>query len=112
MPAEAVTLIDHHSSAVYASAASVWEVAIKWSLRKGLPDDMPLSGRAFAAALQDTGIEILPITPIHAAAIDELPAIHRDPFDRLLIATAQSEQLQLMTCDRQLAAYGEPVLVV
>ena len=73
---------------------------------------MPLSGRAFVAALQDTGIEILPITPAHAAAIDDLPAIHRDPFDRLLIATAQCEFLRLMTRDSQLAAYGEAVLVV
>ena len=112
LPSEAVTLIDDQSTAVYASAASVWEVAIKWSLRKGSSDDMPLSGRAFAAALEETGIEILPITPEHAAAIDDLPAIHRDPFDRLLIATAKSEQLRLITRDSQLAVYGELVLVV
>ena len=90
----------------------MWEVAIKWSLRKGSTDDMPLSGRAFAAALGETGIEVLPITPGHAAAVDDLPAIHRDPFDRLLIATAWTEQLRLMTSDSQLAAYGESVLVI
>ena len=112
LSAEAITLIDDQASAVYASAASVWEVAIKWSLRKGSTDDMPLSGRAFAAALKETGIEILPITPVHAAAVDDLPAIHRDPFDRLLIATAWTEQLRLMTSDSQLAAYGESVLVI
>ena len=112
LPVDAITLIDDQSSAVYASAASVWEVTIKWSLRKGPPDDMPLSGRAFAAALGETGIEILPVTPGHAAGIDDLPAIDCDPFDRLLIATARSEQLRLMTRDSQLAAYGESVLVI
>ena len=112
LSADALALIDQQASAIYASTASVWEVAIKWSLRKGTPDDMPLSGHAFAAALKDTGIEILPITPDHAAAVDDLPTIHRDPFDRLLIATAKFEQLRLVTRDSQLEAYGEAVLLV
>lgn len=108
----ALTLMDETASEVMASTASIWEVAIKWSLRKGLPSDMPLSGRDFAAALLEAGIDVLPIEPAHTVALDDLPLHHRDPFDRLLIATAQHEGLRLLTSDAQLAAYGELVVTV
>ena len=105
-------MIDKTATQVVASTASVWEVAIKWSLRKGSPDDMPLSGRAFAAALDAAGIEILPIRPNHAAGLDDLPNLHRDPFDRLLLATALVEGLTLLSRDTQLGAYGSAVVLV
>ena len=105
----ALRLMDEEADAVLASAASVWEVAIKWSLRRGSANDMPLSGEAFLAALEQVGIEILPITPAHAAAVDRLPMLHGDPFDRLLITQARCEALTLLTADERLAEYGEGV---
>jgi PIN domain nuclease of toxin-antitoxin system len=95
-----------------ASTASIWEVAIKWSLRKGTPDDVPLSGSEFSAALDQAGIEVLPIKPAHAAALDGLEMHHRDPFDRLLVTTARCEGLTLLTHDSRLSAYGATVMVV
>ena len=112
LSAKAIELIDETATQVVASTASVWEVAIKWSLRQGSPDDMPLSARDFAAALDAAGIEVLPIRPSHAAELDDLPNLHRDPFDRLLLATAQVEGLTLLTRDAQLGAYGSAVVLV
>jgi len=112
LSAEALALMDEKADQLLASTASIWEVAIKWSLRKGAADDMPLSGGQFAAALEEAGVEVLAITPAHAAALDALEMHHRDPFDRLLIATAQEEGLTLLTHDRALGSYGKAVMVV
>ncbi len=105
----AARLIDEQAEAVLASAASVWEVSIKWSLRRGGAGDMPLSGSDFLAALAQVGLEILPITPAHAAAVERLPMLHGDPFDRLLIAQARCEGLVLLTADARLVDYGDGV---
>lgn len=104
--------MDERADQLLASTASIWEVAIKWSLRRGLPDDMSISGRDFADALDQAGIEVIPITPRHAAALDDLDLHHRDPFDRLLVATAQCEGLVLLTHDAKLQAYGKSVVVI
>ena len=109
---EAIALMDEQADEVLASTVSVWEVAIKWSLRKGLPDDMPLSGKAFADALEEAGVTVLPIVPAHAAALDNLEMHHRDPFDRLLVATARHEGLILLTQDARLTDYGKAVQVI
>jgi PIN domain nuclease of toxin-antitoxin system len=94
------------------SAISIWEVAIKWALRKGRSGDMPVSGQAFLRELERAMIEPLPIQPIHAAAVDDLPMHHGDPFDRFLLATARHEGMTLLTHDAALAQYGDFVLVV
>ena len=112
LPAAAIQLMDSEADELLASTVSIWEVAIKWALRKGGPGDMPLSGAQFAAALDDVGITVLPVLPGHAVATEQLPPIHRDPFGRLLIATAQHEGLRLLTCDAQLRDYGAGVLLV
>ncbi|HQA18800.1 MAG TPA: type II toxin-antitoxin system VapC family toxin [Novosphingobium sp.] len=112
LPSNAIDLMDEDADELLASAASIWEVSIKWSLRKGAADDMPLSGKDFAAALDEAGIAVLPITPAHAAALDDLEMHHRDPFDRLLIATARHEGLTLLTHDVRLADYGKVVRLV
>lgn len=109
---EAIRVMDEEASELLASTASVWEVSIKWALRKGAPGDMPLSGQQFVQALGDVGIEVLPIKPAHAAATEVLPPLHRDPFDRLLIATARHEGLQLITHDATLGDYGHSVMVI
>ncbi len=89
------------------SVASYWEVVIK--ARKGLlPISDPVSWRTRAAGL--LGGRVLPIRASHITALAALPDLHRDPFDRVLIAQAVAEGLPLVTSDRQIGAY--PVRVV
>lgn len=109
---EAQSLIDDPASECFASVISIWEVAIRWPLRRGSPSDMPLSGRAFAEALADAGIRILESTPAHAVALDDLPPLHGDPFDRLLLAAARAEGMTLLTRDATLAGYGAGVRLI
>ena len=86
------------------SVASLWEVAIKTSL--GRPD-FQLDGSALRQGLRLEGFGELPIAAEHALAVCDLPWIHRDPFDRLLIAQALREQVQLMTCDSTMIRYAK-----
>lgn len=83
----------------FVSAASIWEIAIKRSLGKlRLADGWP-------AALRRLDFTPLPITSMHAEAVEDLPWHSRDPFDRLLVAQALVEQCRLVTADTRLAAY-------
>lgn len=86
------------------SAASIRESAIKHQLGK-----VPVASQVLIAAAQETGFESLAISPDHAAVSGLLPPHHRDPFDRLLIAQAQSEGVLLLSHDRALRAYGSVV---
>jgi PIN domain nuclease of toxin-antitoxin system len=95
------------ATAVYVSAASIWEIAIKASARK-LDIDI---GRLEAGLLK-AGIEPLPITWTHARRAYDIAAAHPDPFDRLLLAQAICEPLNLLTSDGQLAQYSELVVTV
>ena len=99
-------------AALFVSAATIWEIAIKYPLKRGLPGDMPVSGRESSTLFASAGFEILPVTAAHAAAVDDLPPLHGDPFDRMLIAQSKAEPMRLLTADVQLAAYGELVTVV
>ena len=87
-------------NAVYVSAASVWEVAIKRALNKlrGPPD--------LIEAIGTVGFSELPITAFHAEQAGSLPLLHRDPFDRMLVAQAQAEGLILVTRDANIPRYG------
>jgi PIN domain nuclease of toxin-antitoxin system len=108
----AIQIMDEEALAIDVSAVSIWEVAIKWALRKGRPDDMPVSGRDFLKELERALVEPMPIQPLHTAMLDDLPMFHSDPFDRLLIATAQHEGMTFLTHDAVLGGYGDFVLVV
>lgn len=88
------------------SAASLWEVAIKATLGR---TDFQVEPRLLRRGLLDNGYVELPITSQHAVSIDALPALHKDPFDRLLLAQALTEGITLLTADAQLALYGPPV---
>lgn len=92
---------------VYVSAASIWEISIKAAL--GKLDVDPL---LIVAAVSPAGFNSLAISAAHAAHVHALPGLHRDPFDRLLIAQAQQESMVLLTNDEALAAYGAAVAVV
>jgi len=95
------------ADAVFVSSASIWEATIKHQLGK-----LHVDPERLVEAVSASGFLPLPISLRHAAAINRLPALHRDPFDRLLIAQAISEPLHLLTADEQLEAYSELVRVM
>ncbi len=88
------------------SAASIWEITIKSSLGR---KDFRVEPRVLRRALLDNGYQELPVTSEHAVNVDSLPAIHRDPFDRILIAQVMAEGVTLLTADRRVAEYSGPI---
>ena len=93
---------------LFLSAASSWEIAIKYALGK-LP--LPLEPMAYVLSRMETsGTSPLPVQHSHALHVGSLPLHHADPFDRLLIAQAQMENLQILTADRQFEAYEVDLL--
>jgi PIN domain nuclease of toxin-antitoxin system len=106
LPTAARKLIDE-AAAVFVSAASVWEIGIKVALGK-LDVDMDELIVDFTAS----GFQRLAVTWEHGRAVRDLPHVHRDPFDRLLVAQAMIEPLHLLTSDRVLARYSDLVVVV
>jgi PIN domain nuclease of toxin-antitoxin system len=91
---------------VCVSAATIWEVAIKQAIGK-LPEPPEL-----AEQVRDSGFIPLPVSARHAIAAGRLPMIHRDPFDRILVAQAQCENLTLVTRDRNCQRYQVKVMPV
>jgi PIN domain nuclease of toxin-antitoxin system len=109
LSARARALIEDPDNQVMVSAVSVWEIAIKHALARA---DMPVSGTEALAWFRRAGYDLLPISPEHAAGVERLPDHHRDPFDRLLVAQAQTEPLRLMSRDPLVIRYGEAVMAV
>jgi PIN domain nuclease of toxin-antitoxin system len=109
LPARAREMMQLESAATVISTVSIFEIATKHSL--GKPSAPPFSGRAAARMFTEAGFEILPVLPEHASAVDDLPWIHRDPFDRLLVGQALAEPLRFLTADRRLAAYSDFVIL-
>lgn len=107
LPSRGGTLIADRRNQVFVSPMSVWEIAIKSQLSKLKADVDEVQ----MAALR-SGLQPLPFTLEHAAAVARLPQHHRDPFDRGLVAQAQVEPLTLLTHDEKLAVYGEHVMLV
>lgn len=102
LPADARALIEDGANDLYFSPASVWEVAIKNALGRS---DFRVDPHLFRRALLDNGYVELPISSAHAASVANLPDIHEDPFDRLLVAQATVEGFTLLTNDKVVAAY-------
>ncbi|WP_186063325.1 type II toxin-antitoxin system VapC family toxin [Burkholderia gladioli] len=92
---------------VFVSSASIWEASIKVGLGK-LEADVDL----LVSEIGASGFLELPVRAVHAALVRNLPDIHRDPFDRLLVAQAMSEPLRLVTSDGHLSKYTELVITV
>lgn len=92
---------------VYVSSASIWEATIKRALGK-----LDVDIDALVLAITGSGFIELPITARHAAAVARLPEVHRDPFNRILIAQALSEPLRFLTADSMLKRYSDLVEVV
>jgi len=103
---EAESLIADRSNRICFSAASIWEVAIKSALNK---PDFAVDPEILRQGLLANGYFELPITSAHAAAVRNLPPIHKDPFDRILIAQAIIERITLLTTDRKVAKYPGPI---
>jgi PIN domain nuclease of toxin-antitoxin system len=95
------------SNPVFLSIVSVWELAIKAGMGK-----LDFYGKAagFMRIAENMGITILPIKIAHLTALEELPLLHRDPFDRLLVATAISEQMTFISADKNIAQYNVPLI--
>lgn len=102
----ATELIRDPANQLYASAASVWEVAIKAALGK-----IEVKPDALLAGLRDGGFQELAVSFRHATQVGLLPMHHRDPFDRLLVSQSLCESMSLLTDDRVLAVYGPTVIV-
>lgn len=91
------------------SSASLWEIAIKHGLGR---QDFKVNPRLLRRGLLDNGYSELPITSEHAVAIDSLPSIHKDPFDRILVAQAIVEGITLVTADPLIMQYPGPIKAV
>lgn len=106
LSAEARALIADADNELFFSAASLWEIAIKSGLGR---EDFAVDARLLRRGLIDNGYSELPLASEHAVAIDGLPPIHKDPFDRLLIAQAMVEGVTLLTADEVVARYPGPI---
>jgi PIN domain nuclease of toxin-antitoxin system len=109
LSATARKLIDAPANELLFSAASVWEVAIKRGLGRS---DFQADPRLLRRGLLDNGYVELPILSDHVVAIENLPPIHKDPFDRLLVAQATVEGIMLLTADSVVAQYPGSVRMV
>ena len=92
---------------VYVSAATIWEISIKVAIGK-----LKADAREILAALDPAGLRLLPISGEHGARVARLPPLHKDPFDRMLVAQALTEPMILLTNDKALEPYGDLVQVV
>jgi PIN domain nuclease of toxin-antitoxin system len=102
----AVKLINDPKNQLYFSAASVWEVVIKNGLQRV---DFQVDPHLLRRGLMDNGYQELPITSRHTLAVGHLPELHKDPFDRILVAQAETEGFLLLTGDDRVAHYPGPI---
>jgi PIN domain nuclease of toxin-antitoxin system len=102
----ATALMEAVGNELFFSPASLWEIVIKSQLRR---PDFEADAWVLRRGLLENGYLELPITSEHALAVGNLPSIHRDPFDRILVAQAMAEGITLLTADTHLAQYPGPV---
>lgn len=103
---QARDMIAEHGNALWFSAASLWEVTIKNALGRA---DFRADPWLLRRGLLENGYAELSITSRHVLTVGQLPALHKDPFDRVLVAQAQTEGCLLLTADERVAAYPGPV---
>ena len=106
---QARQLINTQENELLFSAASIWEVAIKRGLNR---PDFKVDARLLRRGLLDNGYNELPIVSDHVVATESLPPIHRDPFDRVLVAQATVEGITLLTTDSVVSQYPGPIRTV
>lgn len=106
LPEDVRGLLEDESSSPFFSSASLWEIAIKSGLGRA---DFQVDPRVLWRGLLENGYAELPVTGAYAVAVDLLPPIHKDPFDRLLVAQARVEEITLLTADKLVARYPGPI---
>ena len=109
LPPALIPDLEDRQQSFVVSVVSLWEVAIKRSLNR---PDFRFDAAELRHQLQRQGFDELPIQTDHCLAVQNLPWHHKDPFDRLLIAQAQHEQIELLSCDQTLSRYGAMVQVI
>lgn len=102
LSATATHLIDDLDNQLFFSSASLWEVAIKYARGRS---DFAVDPRLLRRRLHSHGYDEVPVTAEHAIAVNDLPPLHTDPFDRILIAQSLVEGITLLTSDRRVAQY-------
>ena len=102
-------MINNPENELLFSAASLWEVAIKHGLNR---PDFKADARLLRRGLLDNGYNELPVVSDHVVATESLPPIHKDPFDRVLVAQATVEGITLLTTDTVVAQYPGPITTV
>lgn len=106
LSAKARTLLLDPANQLVFSAASLWEISIKNGLDRS---DFNVDPRRLWRMLLVNGYRELPITSEHTVAVNDLPPLHKDPFDRILVGQARVEGLTLLTADKMVAKYGDGV---
>lgn len=106
LTAKARTLLLDPANHLLFSAASLWEISIKNGLERS---DFNIDPRRLWRMLVINGYRELPVTSEHTVAVNDLPHLHKDPFDRILVAQARVEGLTLLTADKMVAKYGDGV---
>lgn len=106
LPVAARSLLEDPKNELLFSAASLWEITIKRGLGRS---DFQVDARVLRRGLLDNGYQELPISSEHAVSVDSLPLIHKDPFDRILVAQATVEGISLLTADAVVGQYPGPV---
>jgi len=109
LSAYARELISAPQNTVWISAVSIWEISVKNSRGKKL---IAVSGRQSLEYFRQSGFRFLPVAPEHSVLVEELPDLHQDPFDRLLVAQALSEPMRLITHDATVARYSDTIILV
>lgn len=102
-------VIEDMRNELYFSVASLCEISLKHKIHE---DQMPVSAREAREAFAANGYVELPFVSSHAGAMDDLPMLHRDPFDRMILAQAKGEGMKLLSHDNRFPAYGDFVIAV
>lgn len=109
LSAKALAVFNDPNSTLFFSAASIWEIAIKNGLGR---DDFKVNVSLFRRSLLDNGFSELPLQSAHTVFLQNLPTLHKDPFDRILVAQAMAEGITLLTADSVVAAYPGAIELV
>lgn len=109
LPAKAAEYLEDESNTLCFSAASIWEVVIKNGLGRS---DFSVDPSLLYHGLLGAGYVEVPVTTEHALVVERLPQIHKDPFDRILLAQAISEHCTLLTADANIAKYQGPIIQI
>ena len=108
LPVKIRQLIEDEENTLFFSAASIWEIVMKNGLGRS---DFQIEPRMFRSALMDNGYLEVPITSEHVLFVHELPPLHKDPVDRILVAQSSIEGMAVLTVDQAVIDYGGTVII-